>query len=146
MNRTWLLRDLARVVESKRPAITANVLLERIIREAAEVWDASDEQLVLRDRMVSSGRSEPGAEMVDTVRAVVCFDAIKLANGAVPTVGISAAQLEDEFRVHVGGRPGSDMPGYMITFGLLDETPPELFRALFECALLSIRNMGHTTV
>ncbi len=81
---------------------------------------------------------------VRSARAIMVFLEIKLAQaGTSPAVGISVLHDEDGFRVRIGGSEGDEtLPGLTVKFSTDAPTPPELFRALFECALYSAGNKG----
>jgi hypothetical protein len=140
--RTWLMRDFSSVLESKWRATLLSALLCRLAREAGERFEASVPPTVRVERFESRGSSAKH-DREEATRAVLYFDEIKLPNGESPAVALRAVQSDGGFRVDVGGPDhGDEQPGLSVEFPLHAETPPELFRALFECALHSAANSG----
>lgn len=127
--RTWMLSDLESV--AKRGVVCLpHVLLNRIAREAAEVFGAPRNSIAT-DLEPPTSSSDGGV----VLKAKLIFGSIKWPSGT-PAVALKIEQRgDDQFRVRVGGDEGSKVSGHTYEFNWIEQTPPELFSALFACAV-----------
>ena len=132
MANTWKFSDLESVVKEGGVARLPVALLNRIAREAMAAFEAP------KGAIVHDAHSHKQKDGVTSVSATLHVDAIKLASGS-PGVGISIQQRDDRFTVRVGAQADTGALGYSFEFGWTEETPVDLFPALFTCVLESIR-------
>jgi len=134
----WALSDLESVAKTGAFACLPMVLLNRIMREAVAVFDAPKGAIV----QVHGATTQTNG--VTSVKATLLFDSIKLSWG-VPGVGVRIEHHDDRFSVRIGGAAGTAALGYTYDVGWTEETPAELFPALFSCVLESIRTSKELT-
>jgi hypothetical protein len=131
--KTWVFSDLENVVKNRGAACLSLALLTRIVREATAVFEAQNGAIVPETQPPTQTNG------VTKLVAELHFDTIKLAWGH-PVVGVRIEQDTNRFKVRIGGADGTAALGYTLKeFGWTDETPAELFPALFSCVLESIR-------
>ncbi len=136
----WLIKDLETVVARGSVASLSHALLHRIVREAAQRFQVPDGGLTVDfGDDVTQGNG--------TLAAVIAFETVKLKDGAHPRIAMHVRRKPDcdRVEVRVGVDEGASGPGWTVAVDLTDETPAELFFALFACALESAQNNGRVT-
>ena len=124
--RTWSVRDIKMVMRTGARASLSSALLCRIVREAADRFEEPNLKL---EKLATVGTNNYD------VRCTVIFGSVALDGASKvphPTVELRAIRLDEhQVQVCVGGSKLSK------PFGWLDQSPDELFLALFTCALES---------
>jgi hypothetical protein len=132
--RTWLMQDLANLVSSGTELSMASALLTRIVREADEIFEAGGSLRIDRASPTKDKTS-------DAVEAMVTFTKIQHSAGH-PQVKLEVRYVERRFDIRVGGRPNSAVLGFSYELAPIDPTPPDLFVALFACAIESAKTQN----